>query len=321
MVSRGVPVLPQRWCLDLLTVCLYAVIAQDAITVDRPKGREGAGVRVSGTKRIEVPREHVTQTYGGEAGAVVGVPPDRSAGSVYATRFPARVPYYVDALHPDTPRETSHLIEDVLRGDVSYEDFAIAHQRSVDSESSVPMGVRGLVGASDRTPVRPSAPDSAAVVTGTGVSGARPRPGRRIATYKPQSSGEVPSALAPVRADFCRLLCSGSIIFHCANSLTVCVVQDDAGYERTPTGQARFGSFPPPSPIRPPGVDGDAGNGGDAGTAKRVLLSLKATKDSSDETRLPTLASARPPGADGSRRSTVQTKSVTVKWSSASQTL
>lgn len=64
---------------------------QEDMAGERPKGREGAGVRRV-TSHLISPHTH---SHTAEAGAVHGVPPDRSLSPSYP-RFPLRVPVFAD---------------------------------------------------------------------------------------------------------------------------------------------------------------------------------------------------------------------------------
>lgn len=264
------------------------------ITSDRPKGREGTGVRVSGYKRVEVPVEHVSLAYGGEAGAVPGVPPDRYNSTSFSARFPARLPYYVEASHPHDIREPSQTIEGVLRGEVTYDaaqqqqlqQQAAVYTGDATASGSQLVGIRSLVGAADRTPMKPTG-EGAAVGT---VGASKSRPGRRYSAVK---TGAGAGAGVEVRNYIASLLELRKSVVKCYD-----VLQE--AYAPTPSGATGFGSFPPPSPMR------------------SVEFPV-SSKEDGDELRLPAIAKA-----PSDSRKQVPLTSVSVKWAKSggnSQTL
>ena len=150
---------------------------QESIGTDRPKGGEGVGIRMAGTKRVDVPSEHITHIYGGEAGAVAGAPPDRSAAAAGAvSRFPARVPYFMDVNTHDV-REASHAITDVLRGELSYH----VTKDAPGSVASSGLDIRSLQVPSQSVEGTPAKAPIESVEVMTGGGSARHRPGRRLA--------------------------------------------------------------------------------------------------------------------------------------------
>jgi hypothetical protein len=85
-------------------------------------GREGTGYKYSGFRRVDIPWEHLSLIYGGEGGDVNGLPPDRSASPPHVKdRFPARAALFLDS-RSHSLREQSPMIEEILKGDVSYWD-------------------------------------------------------------------------------------------------------------------------------------------------------------------------------------------------------
>jgi hypothetical protein len=85
-------------------------------------GREGTGYKYSGFRRVDIPWEHLSLIYGGEGGDVNGLPPDRSASPPHVKdRFPARAALFLDSRNHSL-REQSPMIEEILKGDVSYWD-------------------------------------------------------------------------------------------------------------------------------------------------------------------------------------------------------
>lgn len=271
---------------------------QGGITVERPKGREGAGVRVSGYKRIDVPYEHATARYGGDAGAVPGTPPDRSNQlNMTSSRFPARVPYYTDTVRPHEAREASHVIEEVIRGEVGYNSGQMTDetgegQQELDRQASETLlSVKPLLESSlTQTPIKP--PTDAPFTFQQG-SVNKQRPGRRLSaankpTQRPHQQ-QIPSAMEPMDS--------------------VHSWSDATGFTVTPSGAPKFGSFPPPSPIRP----------FELSNAEAVPSRQPGSKqDGNDEVRLPSIAGtdkgAGMPTTTPSKRQSVPAKSVTVKW-------
>ncbi len=90
---------------------------------------------------MDIPWEHLSLIYGGEGGDVNGLPPDRSASPPHVKdRFPARAAFFLDARNHSL-REQSPMIEEILKGDLSYWD------PQGDGEGAVMMGEGPLLGA------------------------------------------------------------------------------------------------------------------------------------------------------------------------------
>jgi hypothetical protein len=89
-------------------------------STERPKGAEGVGYRVTGSRRVEIPWEHLSVHYGGESGNTSGLPPDRSLSPQHVRhRFPARTSFFLDSTH-HVLRDPSPTVENILRGELSY---------------------------------------------------------------------------------------------------------------------------------------------------------------------------------------------------------